>query len=1142
MQHPWEKILPENPTERQKVQAALTMLSSTPGKDVRQAFHHGWAGEKNLRKARPFVDKAMPLLQSLQNQASQVHGSDTQVGKVLDYTQEIARLRRVCTQTRKLRAQSKKCARDARKLAKEQEQAEKIRQETESIAEKYRKEREKLAALQRQYEKDAEKLEADQRQLQTQLDKQTVWLLEDFANIRLSPNGDLDSTGTMAELLHLDEGQQAAFVQGADLWNRHSLTAAASENNLHMSGGFTRDDSFSPIVQRRVRASQIQRFDPQEPKTKQEIEMWQKQCDAIRQSHGKEPRKFATDKQQQQESTDELVSVWEQLHGLLYRYTEDPSIEIPDVLVEIDGGVLSDHHCLRASLGSRHTDAGEYYQHLQESSWWSRFVDFMDLQAKLEFWKRDHKAAVRFLEQHNELVELFNEYGDDDDDDDDGHTNAENNDAMPPQNKPVIPNNNNNNNDGDGDVEADIDATLFSGGYLTDDVEESDEPDSEIDCLSFYTTALRREIVGMVQDMDDPQERLDSIRELQQLYTQPPPGIPADRCRIVADFLQEILHKESNPGGVFDLGTASQDPQEEEQELASGCVRAPIRRSVGRPSITCASVNPELQAALKEAVEKHGLSPLDRDAMVRLFHLHRSRLFDTVQDTTSTDTVSSTRRQADIGYYLPDAGQRCAWGAKRLGFLKTYLTTAQNARYISDDNNTRIMVEAHRDGFSAPAVRLKRYKGFQKAANVLSKLEGVNGQSVVITPTSASKLWANYIHVDSWVPDFPFCTRQDALALDSKQRRQKYNLSDPWNYAMGGWFCIRCVQWLDEKDGDCQCRCFRGHTRTECAAQGSGCYGFHPNRYMEYLALGLPYNRARYDDQGTGPGVSRRASSSRTPNESRYWSSGERWKMFRFCVKTMITGQDPWFGVVPTQDGNDSEHDGHDGLVEDFAPLIRDWFENLQLRRDPRGSSGRCKALAKAHLDLMLDATKYQSDLVPANHEPGSVPNWQWISERCPMCGMTLSENRSQCCRGYCSGCRCWNGINAPEGELIRDVSSPYHVFARSYASKRAWRQRKRSKKPTSTSTTKPATTVAPKPDKRQKKRRRRHRKDKHKKRKHKKIKKKNRKPSRKKLKTDDTPPAPPPSSAQHTDPSVYTLDGSPFGFLLDPAFYTNKL
>lgn len=184
--------------------------------------------------------------------------------------------------------------------------------------------------------------------------------------------------------------------------------------------------------------------------------------------------------------------------------------------------------------------------------------------------------------------------------------------------------------------------------------------------------------------------------------------------------------------------------------------------------------------------------------------------------------------------------------------------------------------------------------------------------------------------------------------------------------------------------------------------------------------------------------------------------------MFRGCIKEVILGRDPWFGVVP-----DSERClGFDGIVDDLMPILQDWFERIEFRGNSEVAQERCERLAKAHLDLLMDSSKYiHPSAIVATPATGSNPvgkhttvvyNWSDVSHRCPFCGLRCVETQSESCRGQCSGCRAWEHVKSHQNLLIQ-TQEPYTVF------KRRNRKRDKAKKATTTTTKKRARSKNPK-------------------------------------------------------------------------------
>jgi len=311
---------------------------------------------------------------------------------------------------------------------------------------------------------------------------------------------------------------------------------------------------------------------------------------------------------------------------------------------------------------------------------------------------------------------------------------------------------------------------------------------------------------------------------------------------------------------------------------------------------------------------------------------------------------------------------------------------------------------------------------------------------------------SNYIHTDHWLRDWRMCTLVEALKPGSRER---FNLIDPPDYTIGGWACLRCTTILDPKGGDCRCRCFRGHTRTQCMAPGSGCYGFHPNRVMEYLTLGIPRMPLDYTEQRQGAAGSQETPASgpagrggrrpRSKNKkdlanpnafrNRRWVFSQKWYTFRKEIKAIVCGYEAWFGVVPPEERPAS----YDGLVKDVGALAGDWLNRFDwLHYGPpmygKGTEKkRCEWVAKTHLDILLDESKHEPERKRTYPTHNRGPNWRWISGGCPICTFLYEANSCNVGRGLCNGCRTWRAIVTPAYKLMN--TDPKYSILRSVSS-----------------------------------------------------------------------------------------------------------
>lgn len=364
------------------------------------------------------------------------------------------------------------------------------------------------------------------------------------------------------------------------------------------------------------------------------------------------------------------------------------------------------------------------------------------------------------------------------------------------------------------------------------------------------------------------------------------------------------------------------------------------------------------------------------------------------------------------------------WATGCLGYLASFLSSVHSTDYLRLANRSdTVRSRISRLGPSRQPDILKRretYLCFSEQLALMCKYYSTERyRPVPSTKKKALAPWGNLFHRDSWIVDFPLCDLATALRPGGAREA---GIAGPWDYTMGGWLCLRCLKVLITLRGNCRCLCFRGHLRTECAMAGSGCYGFHPCRFMECMALGLPSTT-----QG-------KKIPSRFSYEERIWTHRQRRHRWREFVKEIVQGRDPWFGVVPEEKRG---LDMSSWVTEDLSELLQDWFINLDWDRfqvpidDEKRVRARLDKIAKFHLDLLLDRSKYLPEklsLYAPNQNKS--PNWRWIDYGCPICSVWMEVNKSNTCRGLCNGCRAWQSILGPEKTYIAS-GPPYNVFER---------------------------------------------------------------------------------------------------------------
>ena len=204
----------------------------------------------------------------------------------------------------------------------------------------------------------------------------------------------------------------------------------------------------------------------------------------------------------------------------------------------------------------------------------------------------------------------------------------------------------------------------------------------------------------------------------------------------------------------------------------------------------------------------------------------------------------------------------------------------------------------------------------------------------------------------------------------------------------------------------------------------SHCYGFHPNRLMEYLALGL---QTRYND-GRGPGDA---------YFNRTWAGRQRWRRWRMCIKDIVLNGDAWFGVVPKS----QQQIGYTGLSTNLKEITRDWLERIDWSHyslwNLKKRTYNLYAINVARLDMLVGCGSWLTTPIQpqiqvkkkkkraANHKKAV---WSSISGRCAMCGQDLIVNKNNTSRGLCVGCRAWKAVTNIETKLIGNLPE-YRFF-----------------------------------------------------------------------------------------------------------------
>lgn len=1161
----WQEFLPFGDKARTDALAVLHVARRDP-KLARQCLDYGWDGQRKFSQARDVVTKVLPALRIMHQQALRDrddddddddggHGHDDGAsppppqpdhgppGRMIEYRESIQRLRKARRESSKLRTIEGKARRETTRLRKDRDKVQRALDECQRIVTGFESELAKHQAVVDKCDRDASALESDQAVIKYALTSQTVDLMRDYAGIDLTADGQLSQEASSGEA---EGAVDLAGCQHGRPGAQRPVTRAAMRAEVHTYGSFA--DS-PPVTEHMLQRLSDSRSGPGaaaatqpravstgpaapsalpglppvpvsepvrlDPNADQQLDRARDERRRRRRSNrlrvsGKEPRK-------EHEPGDALVEMWEELREVVRHYREDA--DIPEIFLEPDG------------VGPHDLD----------SSWWERFSSFWGYNASRPFLHRDHHDAERFLAEWKELTKDLPEQplggGAAEEEEEEGVLHA---DHVSRASTPSVP--------------------------WTQRVPEApSSSDSELERMRTRVGDETREVCGQLRAFldrgvlhsgDDAalavRDFLDSTPEQQDL-----------------EGLHAALRKAKRALAAPPVDVPPPPPPRETEQSKGGQVDAPATAPTEacearpqpsapnhekRPSGWLSSWND----VLEDSVRRNRISEAESQALSRMATQYASLVMTEMSRRTpdeggggepSTRSGRTTRRARRRRPSLAEVQRqtrlkRYRWASSRLGYVKNFLVEKFNVAYLRGHPQRC----ASRGLNVAPLDdRLARHRHLKDLMTRMRKMLSTDRLKPIAAPNKTVELSSNYVHRDLWIADFRLCTLRQALS-NQGAGAELHNVAKPWNYTMGGWACIRCARPLKTKNGNCSCRCFRGHTRTECGEPGSGCYGFHPNRYMEFIALGLPRDPVEYmetleeqlygetldpiaedqadpedlvpvytedqvetlvesswetycfnkspDTYDEGEGEEEEGEDAEpwrpTPDEEaeikeaerrrfgritrldmineerrlkrfciatnstnswsdRQWSSRQRWRCWRQLIKDIVQGYDPWFGVVPPQErGLD-----FDGIVDDVAPLIRDWFERMNppkeptaaTRRGPRTPAGRCRWLAKYHLDLLLDKSKYEAERRQKHPPNRGVPSWRWICDHCPLCGMSMESNKNNTCRGLCDGCRAWQKIVGPEDRLIGS-GEPYNVFKRGY-SRYAPRGRHRNRKRT---------------------------------------------------------------------------------------------
>ncbi len=470
----------------------------------------------------------------------------------------------------------------------------------------------------------------------------------------------------------------------------------------------------------------------------------------------------------------------------------------------------------------------------------------------------------------------------------------------------------------------------------------------------------------------------------------------------------------------------------------------------------------------EEEEEEELMDPLDRDIAA----LQDRKLLSKADTTATRLFLRHTERLVNLrgpsagggesGAESPET-RHCKWGLGRCWALINFLCSPGNADYQASVARRKQMTTiASATTSNAPPRLSQRYEAMRTLLyHHFRSSETRNVLASVGTGKEDEAIYSNSIHVGSWVADFPLVTLQEAKSMVpghamlggggspgslGDDGARAIEIEPAWDYTMGGWLCLRCKQKLRERYGDCECKCFRGHARRECMGPASPCYGFHPNRLMEKLALGLP---TRYiTDRGDSDAYFKRS-----------WSPRQRHRRFRMAIKNIVLHGDPFFGVVPPSE----RHISYTGLVHSMLPIMQDWLQRMDWERydvwDHKRSLHHIYVMNVARLDILVEAGAWaphlheqqqqqldqqqqktdestsSSAILPkkkkargrkrrstatAGRRPRAV--WSRISGRCAMCGQDMVVNKNNTSRGLCVGCRSWKRMTEVESPLIGNI------------------------------------------------------------------------------------------------------------------------
>jgi hypothetical protein len=703
---------------------------------------------------------------------------------------------------------------------------------------------------------------------------------------------------------------------------------------------------------------------------------------------------------------DDLV-LWTKLHGAVKRYH---GVRVPVLMLEPDG--------------EEDAPSG--------TCWWERFVGFYNTALETPFNLRDHGKAEKILEELETKM---------------------------------------------------IEEAYYPDGRSCDDDDDDDDDDREdVVMTEEHVESVEQRVVGKIKAMldrgDFDERTAEKVRHLMSQDAAPDSiydvflsgsgsvvMAPQPTSRGCDDTTDDGMPDSPPSGGTTDTTTATTTiATVSESSGNNGGRRSGGAAKEKKPTL---SGGDPWSVKLSKALEAGRISKLDAEVLRQFCSRYERSLWAPICATEGGEE----RRDPSL-VDREDFMEFFTWLATQVTILVKTVTNEKNRAFLLQTNK-RVgedppSPEDGGDFLPDVHARIRRYDTFLRFFTDMTHMRGPGlsqseGGATAAPPVKVNEgskgnvvPQGNVILADHWLRDWRFCTLAQALSADNPQ--MMYNLIDPPDYTIGGWACIRCMEKLPYRRGDCECRCFRGHRRSECMNRGSGCYGFHPNRAMEYLILGIPRMDLEYIEQQqqqrqreegrsrNGRVRNRMVKTASNPHAYHYrrWTFRQRWYAFRKEMKRIVCGHVTWCGVVPEEERDIF----YEGLVTDVGAVVRDWVENFDWDHygppiyGPKTMKARCEWAARTHLDILCDESKHDPSRKAAQLTHNRGPNWRWIADGCPICTFLYEANACNVGRGLCNGCRSWGLIAGPANRLIN--TDPAYAALRSHSGGRGFSKRKR--------------------------------------------------------------------------------------------------